>query len=194
MSDNCFTGVNIPNQTTEPCGGIYTSTECIIQESAIPYLNLPTNSSVKNIISNLVLALLYKDEQIANQTTIIESLQEQVIPKYKVYTALLTQSGTNAPIANILENTIGNIVWTYEGNGVTLIGDYKGTLNGAFLEGKTSVSLTTYADDVSSSYTSTVINFTSEDFIRYNTMGSHLNVGDNSQDNINVLIEIRVYN
>lgn len=34
---------------------------------------------------------------------------------YKVYTALLTQTGTNAPVATVLENTLGfNIVWYYE--------------------------------------------------------------------------------
>ena len=31
---------------------------------------------------------------------------------YRVYTALLTQSGTNAPVATVLENTLGyDIVW-----------------------------------------------------------------------------------
>ena len=34
-------------------------------------------------------------------------------PAYKVYSALITQTGTNAPVATILENTIGSIVWRY---------------------------------------------------------------------------------
>jgi hypothetical protein len=51
---------------------------------------------------------------------------------YKVYTALLTQSGTDAPVATVLENTLGNIVWSYES-----IGSYNGTLAGAFIENKT---------------------------------------------------------
>ena len=43
---------------------------------------------------------------------------------YKVYTALLTQSGTDAPVATVLENTLGqNVIWTRVD-----IGDYKGTL------------------------------------------------------------------
>lgn len=33
---------------------------------------------------------------------------------YKVYTALLTQSGTDAPVATVLENTLGEITFTYE--------------------------------------------------------------------------------
>ena len=40
-------------------------------------------------------------------------------PAYKVYTALVTQTGTNAPVATVLENTIGNIWFTYQG-----VGDY----------------------------------------------------------------------
>lgn len=50
-----------------------------------------------------------------------------------VYRALLTQSGTNAPVATVLENTLGgNIVWSY-----SEIGYYIGTLAGAFTNDKT---------------------------------------------------------
>lgn len=52
-------------------------------------------------------------------------------PTYKIYRALMTQSGTSAPIANVLENTLGNIVWTYNS-----MGQYTGTLDGAFPENK----------------------------------------------------------
>jgi hypothetical protein len=52
-------------------------------------------------------------------------------PNYKVYRALMTQVGTSAPTASVLENTLGNIVWTYNGNG-----SYYGNLNGAFPENK----------------------------------------------------------
>lgn len=45
----------------------------------------------------------------------------------KKYVALLTQTGTAAPIATILENTIGDIVWSR-----VEAGFYNGTLNGAF--------------------------------------------------------------
>ena len=43
-----------------------------------------------------------------------------VIPPspYKVYTALLTQEGTNAPVATVLEDTIGNISFAYDGVGL----------------------------------------------------------------------------
>lgn len=55
-----------------------------------------------------------------------------------VYRALLTQSSTNAPTAEILENTIGNIVWSYDGPG-----HYRGTLTGAFTLGKTAIIINT---------------------------------------------------
>ena len=57
---------------------------------------------------------------------------------YKVYTALLSQSGTSAPVATVLENTLGGtVVWSY-----VSIGQYRGTLTGAFLSNKTVVFLT----------------------------------------------------
>lgn len=40
------------------------------------------------------------------------------ISTYKVYTALLNQTGISAPVATVLENTIGDITWTYESTGV----------------------------------------------------------------------------
>lgn len=37
---------------------------------------------------------------------------------YKVYTAWITQTGTNAPTATVLENTLGQeIIWSYNGTG-----------------------------------------------------------------------------
>lgn len=51
----------------------------------------------------------------------------------RVYRALLTQTGTDAPVATVLENTLGGtVVWTRSG-----AGDYQGTLSGAFTANKT---------------------------------------------------------
>lgn len=47
------------------------------------------------------------------------------------YLALLTQSGTDAPVVTVVSNTLGDIVWTYSSEGT-----YLGTLTGAFLLGK----------------------------------------------------------
>lgn len=53
--------------------------------------------------------------------------------KYKVYTALLSQSGTDAPVATVLENTLGGtVVWSYASPGT-----YVATLSGAFTSNKT---------------------------------------------------------
>ena len=53
---------------------------------------------------------------------------------YKVYTALLTQSGTNAPVATVLENTLGvTVVWTR-----IAVGSYRATPSSSiFLGDKT---------------------------------------------------------
>ena len=55
-------------------------------------------------------------------------------PKYKVYTALLTQSGTDAPVATVLENTLGGeVVWSYSD-----VGNYFGSIsNEGFVNDKT---------------------------------------------------------
>lgn len=52
---------------------------------------------------------------------------------YKVYSALLSQTGTNAPVATVLENTLGgDVVWTRINPG-----QYLGTLINTFFEFKT---------------------------------------------------------
>lgn len=57
---------------------------------------------------------------------------------YLVYTALLSQSGTSAPTATVLENTLGGtVVWSR-----VSAGKYKATLTGAFTVSKTWLSPT----------------------------------------------------
>lgn len=59
----------------------------------------------------------------------------EATPQYKVYTALLSQSGTNAPTAIVLENTLGvDVSFTY-----FLAGNYYINAIGAFTIGKTCV-------------------------------------------------------
>ena len=53
---------------------------------------------------------------------------------YKVYTALLTQTGTDAPTAIILENTLGAITYEYYGPGFyTILSSNLFTLNKTFV-------------------------------------------------------------
>lgn len=52
---------------------------------------------------------------------------------YDKYVALLTQAGTDAPVATVLENTLsGSIVWTYDN-----VGTYFGNLTEEFTSAKT---------------------------------------------------------
>lgn len=51
---------------------------------------------------------------------------------YKIYTALLTQTGTDAPVATVLENTLGTVTWGREDAGL-----YYGTFSTSFDTSKT---------------------------------------------------------
>ena len=69
----------------------------------------------------------------------VEEFRMELIPDHgvKVYTALLSQTGTDVPTANILQNTLGDVpVWTR-----TSAGLYVATLAGAFGVNNTFVSL-----------------------------------------------------
>jgi len=118
----------------------------------------------------------------------IQDLQK-VIRGYKVYTALLSQIGTNPPTAIVLENTIGDINFTYNG-----IGIYGVNSDGLFTENKTVNTLDQTAniyvgDD--SLYYIYVIN---QDVNNITLIT--LDNGINSIDTVleKKLIEIRVYN
>ena len=76
-----------------------------------------------------------------NTTQIATTAFVQASKPYKVYTALLNQSGTNAPVATVLENTLGGtVVWTRNSTGL-----YTGTLAGVFTANKTWTSITSTA-------------------------------------------------
>lgn len=66
--------------------------------------------------------------------TTVEGLEEVAeATEPKVYVALLTQSGTDAPVATVLKNTLGGtVVWTRDGAGL-----YIATLANAFVLNKT---------------------------------------------------------
>ena len=63
--------------------------------------------------------------------TVIDTLNvravSDILPTYKKYIALISQSSTSAPTVDELENTIGPIIWTRTG-----VGQYEGVLTGAF--------------------------------------------------------------
>jgi hypothetical protein len=59
-------------------------------------------------------------------------IKKAAVAPYKKYVAIISQTGTNNPTVTVLENTLGNIVWTRQG-----AGDYTGTLSNAFPANKT---------------------------------------------------------
>lgn len=112
------------------------------------------------------------------------SNQYGVIKPYKSYVAKLTQPGnTDAPTVTVLENTIGNIVWTR-----TNIGRYQGTLTGAFTASGfwQSMSIGVFQIDAE------VVG----DLVRQNNNVVEINIYDNTFTNVEGFIadiEIRAY-
>lgn len=83
-------------------------------------------------------------------TTPLSDIKEYVEGGVKEYVALLTQSGTDAPVATVLENTLGGeIVWTYEDAGT-----YMGTLLNAFTPNKTNIETPVFYQIAAEDYTS----------------------------------------
>lgn len=70
---------------------------------------------------------LENDGMIVPNLTVTESINGAPVVAYKKYIATITQTGTNDPVVTILENTIGDIVWTRTG-----VGNYEGVLANAF--------------------------------------------------------------
>jgi hypothetical protein len=109
-----------------------------------------------------------------------------LIKPYKVYTALLSQTGEEAPTTIVLENTIGNIIWSYND-----VGQYKGTLSNAFPEQETALFITnTTYNSTSNAYFLT--NGTADSVVveTYNAANTSRTDGKLGL----TTIEIRVYN
>lgn len=112
----------------------------------------------------------------------LESSLSDSIRPYKVYTALLTQSGTNPPVATVLENTIGNIWWSYNG-----VNQFEVKSNDLFTEDKTILFIQGSNDGDTSS--SSILNNL------YHIDSDTINCVVSSGGNLNrTSIEIRVYN
>lgn len=101
---------------------------------------------------------------------------------YKVYTALLTQSGTASPVATVLENTLGVISFTYESAGL-----YKIVSDNLFTSNKTVYFITPINNGVSQNLEITFQD-SSNLFLYCSTSGTLQNTLFRAP------IEIRVYN
>jgi len=105
---------------------------------------------------------------------------------YKVYTALLTQSGTNAPIATVLENTLGGtVVWSR-----VIAGRFRGTLTNGFVSTKT-IGLLSNGGTINTSPI-----FFNVNYVNVNEIEVTSYLSNTSTDGLisNSFIEIRVYN
>lgn len=97
-------------------------------------------------VDSTLVDLTERKDSFNNNKTEYFSIEE--IKGYKVYTALLTQSGENDPVVTVLENTIGNLSFNYWGEGV-----YEISCNGLFVEDKT-----WYTTVIISSITNNIMN------------------------------------
>lgn len=105
---------------------------------------------------------------------------------YKVYTALLAQSGTDAPVATVLENTLGGVItYTYSATGAYNIN----VTNNAFTANKVACMVGDTFNSVG-----TAVNFLTP----YTTSQIQMQVydldGNDTDDQlVQTLLEIRVY-
>ena len=140
--------------------------------------------------------------KLANQTlstidtSIAYTQSQQAIKKY---VALISQAGSANPVATVLENTIGDIVWTRFAQG-----RFRATLAGAFTTNKTYAFLNdsnpplifdTPVDVNKSDYKIYIKAITSQDLleIRRSYYDATEGILIHSDDIANTSIEIRVY-
>ena len=154
---------------------------------------LVPNAAVNKIISffDLDNKLKTKDENGNIRTIVTEDTSGRSSARpYLVYKALLTQTGTSAPVATVIENTLGGaVVWSYQG-----VGSYNATLSGAFTENKTIFPSdgkiisgdvnTLLVKAISSRTNSNVVNLQSYDIVNDSAINSELD---------SFLFEILVY-
>lgn len=120
-------------------------------------------------------------DDLGSSITSLTSTVNAIRP-YAIWAGFLTQTGTGAPTAVVLQNTLGGtIVWSYDREG-----QYIGTLSGVFTANKTAIIGT--SKEATNMITAGAR--LSNNTIVISTMGG--GVAANSQLN-NTFVEIRVY-
>lgn len=103
----------------------------------------------------------------------------------KYYTALLNQTGTNAPVATVLQNTLtGTPVWTRTGQG-----EYLCTLAGQFTLNKTLITIGSAVQNYDAAIIMSLLGLNSFPVYTYYN-GDDLNYDDSL---VNTPIKIEVY-
>jgi len=135
------------------------------------------------------------DEQATTRNFSVSSVIALANENHKVYVAELNNMGAGnvAPVATVIKNTIGDIVWTRTG-----VGSYVGTLTGAFTEDKTFLSGQGYSVSTLVGGTGNWPNAQSLNSNNANTVSLYnyalnLTAGNNLADNVGMFIEIKVY-
>ena len=108
--------------------GYYNGTDyLIVQHNVISYtVNTDTNATLTQNLAQQASSSINVSLPAISGTLALEK-------PYKVYTALLTQTGTNAPVATVLENTLGAITFNADGT------EFSATSTGLFITGKLAV-------------------------------------------------------
>jgi hypothetical protein len=109
---------------------------------------------------------------------------------YKVYSFLITQSGTNPPTEQTLVNELGlgNITWSYSN-----VGHYIGTLNGLFVNPNKVFLIAGPIDDIGDEI-GAIVNYGQIDTNSFRLISAEPgNFGYNNNNFLDTLIEIRVY-
>jgi hypothetical protein len=107
---------------------------------------------------------------------------------YKLYVAIISQSGTADPVVNVMFNTIGEIVWSR-----VAVGIYNGTLLNAFTLNKTQVTMPVITDTnkIVICYPNSLDSVQIKTYISYPT--DILNLSDEIMASAGSIIEIKVY-
>lgn len=110
-------------RTTMTLSSSYASMEALVEET----------SAAASLDGTETVKIVQDGEVVETTTQDIADLGGGGGASYLKYVALLTQTGTDAPVATVLENTLGGtVVWSYSGVGV-----YFATLSGVFTLNKT---------------------------------------------------------
>ena len=149
-----------------------------------------TRTTVENPATDLVVlgadvSYQKRGDKYQNYVMTVENFLKQVRP-YKVYSALLTQSGTNPPVATVLENTLdAQLDWYYAS-----AGRYYAESYGTWTLNKTAMTVGPLADASNGAYVQTKIDSEDQAYVVVkNIAGAGV---DNSLSL--TFVEIRVYN
>jgi hypothetical protein len=181
-------GIGVARSTT--INGTNIAPSAIMQvNSTTKGVLLPRMTTVeKNAISSPIAGLEVYDTTLNTKSFYNGSAWiNVVVTPYKSYVALISQSGIDAPVATVLENTLGGaVVWSR-----SVTGQYVGTLTSAFTTGKTACFVTSKtANDYVSQYDYFLESSNTDDI----NLTSVSITGAEDGLLLDKIIEVRVYN